>query len=248
MAKSQLISKNPITLAQSIQRRVHNEFDIMMELAITQALQETYKKMTRDIPDGLVSYRSTLKKFQGGNGRYGKYAGIKQKYRYSNGLHFENGYWQAKYLPEMVEFVVKDLLDERTTKLKSKRHKLNDSFKDKQYCTVISMILGIDMLNTMYDLGKLKSNIAKLNIKSHRDIKNFRSMSFAVNAISKKDPNRNDWARKAMLMNLSNTNNTYDNREKQKVDNYEMIAFYHNKESIDNTIDAIYTNVQRLLK
>ena len=131
---------------------------------------------------------------------------------------------------------------------KEERILFNNSFKNKQYTKAISMVLGLNLMFDMYDKGKLKSEIAKANIKAINDTKEIQIKNYIANAVSNKNHQKNHWAKKTMLINHSKTVKLHEQLEQTKAEHYEMIAYNYNLSATNNIIDSINNDVVKLLK
>ncbi|MBE3579001.1 MAG: hypothetical protein IMW83_03885 [Caldanaerobacter subterraneus] len=92
-------------------------------------------------------------------------AGVLTRYRLEHPEHFENGVWQARYFSYFVHYAKKLLTDETFVKKKEIADEFEKSFKNEQWYWQAVAILGAKLLEYLYDMNALQTDIAKAYVR-----------------------------------------------------------------------------------
>lgn len=92
-------------------------------------------------------------------------AGILTKYTLEHPRHFDNGVWQARYFSYFVHYS-KNLLTDRTfVKKQQIADEFKESFKNEEWYWKAVAVLGAKLLEYLYDVNALQTDIAKAYVK-----------------------------------------------------------------------------------
>lgn len=92
-------------------------------------------------------------------------AGILTRYRVEHPEHFENGVWQARYFSYFVYYAKNLLTDETFVKKKQIADEFKESFKNEEWYWKAVAVLGAKLLEYLYDMNALQTDIAKAYVK-----------------------------------------------------------------------------------
>ncbi|TCO68244.1 hypothetical protein [Caldanaerobacter subterraneus] len=91
--------------------------------------------------------------------------GILTRYKIKHPDHFENGIWQARYFSYFVYYAKELLTDETFVKKKEIAEKFQNSFKNEQWYWQAVAVLGAKLLEYLYDMNALQTDIAKTYVR-----------------------------------------------------------------------------------
>jgi len=110
--------------------------------------------------DGLVTSRSLISWLDDRKRKPNIIDGLITFYIKENQSHFDNGYWQPAYLPEMM-LRIKDLTTRKDViTSKQKRDEFTRSFSNDRWLFEATAITGLKMLETLYQRNALITNEA----------------------------------------------------------------------------------------
>jgi len=92
-------------------------------------------------------------------------AGILTRYKIEHPEHFENGIWQARYFSYFVHYAKGLLTDETFVKKKEIADEFAKSFKNEQWYWQAVAVLGAKLLEYLYDMNALQTDIAKAYVR-----------------------------------------------------------------------------------
>lgn len=110
-------------------------------------------------------------------------AGVLTRYKIEHPEHFENGIWQARYFSYFVHYAKELLTDETFVKKKEIADEFAKSFKNEQWYWQTVAVLGTKLLEYLYDMNALQTDIAKAYV---RQIKLSRQLLKSIGKITGK--------------------------------------------------------------
>jgi len=164
---STVIYKNPEQFyEQEIRREILNRYNTAFEIFMAeQYTRIRYSELMDVRNDVYASKQRLLSWINDSITSKGTRPGILAKYRESHPEHFENGVWQARYFSCFIYYAYKLLVDKAFVKKEKIADEFSRSFKNEEWFWQAVAVLGAKLLEYLYDMNALQTDIAKAYVK-----------------------------------------------------------------------------------
>lgn len=158
---------NPVDYVQrQVLKSVEEEISLAVEVYLAQQCSCIYyADLMNNIPKGFASKDSLIAWLNDKSSKNGVREGIITRYKKERPDHFENGMWKPVNFPAFIKFACEKLTDKQFVKSRSLAEMYKLSFNDRDWLAKAAAVMGIKLLEELYEQKRLRSVIAQTILK-----------------------------------------------------------------------------------